>query len=104
MGCPNEPAFAGLRRGAGARGRTFSCRRMRLGFAAVKPLVAALDAGGRAENCRRPRGRFLYTGAMPELPEVETVVRGLARSVVGEVIESVWVGSKPEPAIRPLKP
>jgi formamidopyrimidine-DNA glycosylase len=34
---------------------------------------------------------------MPELPEVETVVRGLARTVVGDTIESVWLGSKPEP-------
>lgn len=34
---------------------------------------------------------------MPELPEVETVVRGLARAVVGDTIESVWLGSKPEP-------
>jgi formamidopyrimidine-DNA glycosylase len=34
---------------------------------------------------------------MPELPEVETVVRGLARTVVGDTIESVWLGPKPEP-------
>jgi formamidopyrimidine-DNA glycosylase len=34
---------------------------------------------------------------MPELPEVETVARGLASRVTGDVIESVWVGSKPEP-------
>ncbi len=34
---------------------------------------------------------------MPELPEVETVARGLASSVVGDVIISVWLGSKPEP-------
>ena len=38
---------------------------------------------------------------MPELPEVETVVRGLARSVVGDIIESVWLGSKPEPLKSP---
>lgn len=34
---------------------------------------------------------------MPELPEVETVARGLANRVKGDVIESVWLGSKPEP-------
>lgn len=34
---------------------------------------------------------------MPELPEVETIARGLARSVTGDVIESVWLGQKPEP-------
>jgi len=34
---------------------------------------------------------------MPELPEVETIARGLAKRVVDDVIESVWLGSKPEP-------
>src|ERR1700675_1820130 len=34
---------------------------------------------------------------MPELPEVETIARGLAGRVTGDVIESVWLGSKPEP-------
>jgi formamidopyrimidine-DNA glycosylase len=34
---------------------------------------------------------------MPELPEVETIARGLATRVTGDVIESVWLGSKPEP-------
>ena len=38
---------------------------------------------------------------MPELPEVETVVRGLAQTVVGDTIESVWLGSKPEPLKSP---
>jgi formamidopyrimidine-DNA glycosylase len=38
---------------------------------------------------------------MPELPEVETIVRGLARRVTGDVIESVWLGSKPEPLKSP---
>src|SRR5579863_1526661 len=33
---------------------------------------------------------------MPELPEVETIARGLAARVTGDVIESVWLGSKPE--------
>src|SRR5579864_864573 len=38
---------------------------------------------------------------MPELPEVETIARGLATRVVGDVIESVWLGSKPEPLKSP---
>jgi formamidopyrimidine-DNA glycosylase len=35
--------------------------------------------------------------SMPELPEVETIARGLAKRVNGDVIESVWLGSKKEP-------
>ena len=38
---------------------------------------------------------------MPELPEVETIARGLANRVSGDVIESVWLGSKPEPLKSP---
>jgi formamidopyrimidine-DNA glycosylase len=38
---------------------------------------------------------------MPELPEVETIARGLARRVTGDVIQSVWLGSKPEPLKSP---
>jgi formamidopyrimidine-DNA glycosylase len=34
---------------------------------------------------------------MPELPEVETIARGLASRVTGDIIESVWLGAKPEP-------
>src|SRR5579859_3211709 len=34
---------------------------------------------------------------MPELPEVETIARGLAKRVTGELIESVWLGQKKEP-------
>jgi len=34
---------------------------------------------------------------MPELPEVETIARGLASRVTGDVIDSVWLGSKREP-------
>src|SRR5580693_8302881 len=33
---------------------------------------------------------------MPELPEVETIARGLASRVTGDVIESIWIGSKRE--------
>src|SRR6266550_3666936 len=34
---------------------------------------------------------------MPELPEVETIARGLASRLTGDFIESVWLGAKPEP-------
>ncbi len=38
---------------------------------------------------------------MPELPEVETIARGLAKRVTGELIESVWLGQKKEPLKSP---
>ena len=38
---------------------------------------------------------------MPELPEVETVVRGLRAAVVGDTIASVWVGPRQQPLKSP---
>ncbi|MFI5114307.1 MAG: DNA-formamidopyrimidine glycosylase family protein, partial [Terriglobales bacterium] len=38
---------------------------------------------------------------MPELPEVETIARGLDKRVAGDAIESVWIGSKPQPLKSP---
>jgi len=38
---------------------------------------------------------------VPELPEVETIVRGLERRVVGDMIESVWIGSRKQPLKSP---
>src|SRR5262249_33182518 len=38
---------------------------------------------------------------MPELPEVETIARGLDKRVSGDRIESVWIGKKPEPLKSP---
>src|SRR6266403_1301575 len=56
--------------------------------------------------CQRPTTTLLTTGAclpddcrlfsVPELPEVETIARGLQKRVAGDVIESVWLGSKPQ--------
>lgn len=40
---------------------------------------------------------ILYAKSVPELPEVETIVRGLERRVVGDAIESVWIGSRKQP-------
>jgi formamidopyrimidine-DNA glycosylase len=34
---------------------------------------------------------------MPELPEVETIARGLHERVAGDTIQSIWLGEKPEP-------
>jgi formamidopyrimidine-DNA glycosylase len=38
---------------------------------------------------------------MPELPEVETIARGLAKRVTGDSVESVWLGQKKEPLKSP---
>src|SRR5450759_4497603 len=38
---------------------------------------------------------------MPELPEVETVARGVNERIRGERIESVWFSAKPEPFKTP---
>ena len=38
---------------------------------------------------------------MPELPEVETIARGLAARVTGDVVDSVWLGQKKEPLKSP---
>jgi formamidopyrimidine-DNA glycosylase len=40
---------------------------------------------------------------MPELPEVETIARGLAQRVTGDVIDSIWLGRKPEPLKSPAR-
>jgi formamidopyrimidine-DNA glycosylase len=33
---------------------------------------------------------------MPELPEVENIVRGVARHILGDSVESVWLSGKPQ--------
>ena len=40
---------------------------------------------------------------MPELPEVETIARGLDKRVRGDVIDSVWLGSHREPLKSPAQ-
>jgi len=40
---------------------------------------------------------------MPELPEVETIARGLAKRVTGDVIDSVWLGEKPQTMKSPAR-
>ncbi len=38
---------------------------------------------------------------MPELPEVETIARGLETRVAGDTVESVWTGSRQQPFKSP---
>lgn len=38
---------------------------------------------------------------MPELPEVETITRGLDKRVSGDRIDSVWIGSRKQPLKSP---
>jgi len=40
---------------------------------------------------------------MPELPEVETIARGLDKRVRGDVIESVWIGKRHQPLKSPAR-
>jgi len=43
----------------------------------------------------------LYPDSVPELPEVETIARGLDTRVAGDTIESVWIGSRKQPLKSP---
>jgi formamidopyrimidine-DNA glycosylase len=40
---------------------------------------------------------FLYSDSMPELPEVETIARGLDKRVTGDEIDAVWIGARKQP-------
>jgi formamidopyrimidine-DNA glycosylase len=44
---------------------------------------------------------ILYPDIVPELPEVETIARGLDRRVAGDTVESVWIGSRKQPLKSP---
>jgi len=43
----------------------------------------------------------LYSDSVPELPEVETIARGLDKRVAGDTVESVWIGSRQQPLKSP---
>ncbi len=43
----------------------------------------------------------MYPDSVPELPEVETIARGLDKRVGGDKIESVWIGSRKQPLKSP---
>jgi len=38
---------------------------------------------------------------VPELPEVETIARGLDKRISGDTVESVWIGSREQPLKSP---
>jgi formamidopyrimidine-DNA glycosylase len=44
---------------------------------------------------------ILYPDSVPELPEVETIARGLDTRVAGDTVESVWIGSRVQPLKSP---
>ena len=44
---------------------------------------------------------LLYPDSVPELPEVETITRGLDKRVSGDRIDSVWIGSRKQPLKSP---
>ena len=47
-------------------------------------------------------GRACYSDSVPELPEVETIARGLDKRISGDSIESVWIGSRKQPLKSPV--
>ena len=50
---------------------------------------------------RRAQRLIVYPDSMPELPEVETIARGLDKRVAGDTVESVWIGSRKQPLKSP---
>jgi formamidopyrimidine-DNA glycosylase len=44
---------------------------------------------------------ILYPDSVPELPEVETIARGLDKRIAGDTVESVWIGSRKQPLKSP---
>ena len=44
---------------------------------------------------------ILYPDSVPELPEVETIARGLDTRVAGDTVESVWIGPRRQPLKSP---
>jgi formamidopyrimidine-DNA glycosylase len=57
---------------------------------------------GFSENweLRTPRSSCILN-SVPELPEVETIARGLEKRVSGDTVESVWIGSRRQPLKSP---
>jgi len=44
---------------------------------------------------------ILYSESVPELPEVETIARGLDKRISGDTVESVWIGPRKQPLKSP---
>jgi len=66
----------------------------------VSTVVAfVLDAAKRPEQ--KLAATILYPESVPELPEVETIVRGLDKRISGDTVESVWIGPRRQPLKSP---
>src|SRR5436853_2389118 len=76
---------------------------VRTGNRSAVPARQWLASVIQAEGADHWRPATIDCSVMPELPEVETIARGLAKRVTGDVIESVWLGSKPEPLKAPAR-
>jgi len=59
---------------------------------------ASASRGWRAKSS--PQDEISYNRPMPELPEVETIARGVNLRVRGDRIVEVWFGGKREPSKR----
>jgi formamidopyrimidine-DNA glycosylase len=55
-----------------------------------------LEIRGRSPG-NWPATLILYPDSVPELPEVETIARGLDTRVAGDTVEHVWIGSRTQP-------
>jgi len=58
-----------------------------------------LDAAKRPEQ--KLAAPILYPESVPELPEVETIVRGLDKRISGDTVESIWIGPRRQPLKSP---
>jgi formamidopyrimidine-DNA glycosylase len=64
--------------------------------------LGVIDSSASRSACAGLAAAVSYTETrMPELPEVETIARGLGKRVAGDTIDSVWLGAKPEPLKSP---
>ena len=66
-------------------------------FSVLVPNTSAIGA----QPSQTAEAPILYPEIVPELPEVETIVRGLDKRVAGEAIASVWIGSRKQPLKSP---
>src|SRR5262249_43506588 len=62
----------------------------------------ASTAKGAARRSRSRSSRGSRRRCMPELPEVETIARGLRALLVGRRIEGAWLSGKPLRMLRPI--
>lgn len=67
----------------------------------MRSIAAAGSNQGPAKVDRRVREAILYNKPVPELPEVETVARGVDRHVRGDRITEAWFSSYPQPFKNP---